>query len=74
MGTLSNRTSPPTHIIYKSDFQELIHDMSETANAQAKKQFKQTIMLYINEKLYNENQITEEMYQRAKTEILRKTA
>jgi len=37
-------------------------------------QFKQTIMLYINQKLYNENQITEDMYVKAKDLILRKIA
>jgi len=48
--------------------------MNQIANSQEKKHFKQTIMLYINQKLYEENQITEEMFQRAKDLILRKIA
>ena len=48
--------------------------MNEKINEKDRKQFKQTVMLYINEKLYNEDKITEDMYHKAKDLILRKVA
>ena len=60
--------------ILVKQFTEDVINISEIVNTQERKQFKQTIMLYINKKLFDENQITENMFHRAKDLILRKIA
>ena len=63
-------------MIYKTkNGRELAIEMvNEITNENDKKKFKQAIMLYINQKLFNDNIITEDMYYKAKDLILRKIA